>query len=395
MTTLFSGLSPQPADGLLRLIALHRDDPRPGKIDLGVGIYRDDDGATPVLKAVKAAERILLETQESKSYLGAEGDVGFVQLLEPIVFGAEMAGSPRLSGVQTPGGTGALRLAAELVAQSRPGARIWTGTPTWPNHAPIFAGAGLEILAHPFFDAETQRIEFGAMMNALEGAEPGDVVLVHGSSHNPTGAELDEGQAEALAELCARRGLVPLIDLAYQGLGRGLEEDAGLARRLLAACDEALLAYSCDKNFGLYRERVGALWVQSRTADATQIARDNMLVVARGIWSMPPDHGAAIVRVILERPELVALWHAELDEMRDRISRLREKLAESHPLFAGAARQTGMFALLPFSPEAVVELREMHGIYMAGNGRINVAGLTEESIERFVEAATPLLKVFA
>jgi aromatic-amino-acid transaminase len=394
MSGLFSGLEAQPADGLLRLIVLFRDDPRPGKIDLGVGIYRDDDGATPVLKSVKAAERILLETQDSKSYLGPDGDVGFVERLEPIVFG-NGADTSRLSGVQTPGGTGALRLAAELIARARPGARIWTGTPTWPNHAPIFEAAGLDIAPHPFFDPETQRIEFAAMMNALEGAEPGDTVLVHGSSHNPTGAELDEGQAEALAELIVRRGLVPLIDLAYQGLGHGLEEDAQLTRLLLAACDEALIAYSCDKNFGLYRERVGALWVQAPDAQAVDVARQNMLVIARGIWSMPPDHGAAIVRVILEREDLTQMWREELDEMRDRISGLRQKLADSHPLFAGAARQTGMFALLPLSPEAVAELREMHGIYMAGNGRINIAGLTDETVDVFVAAAAPLLRVFA
>ena len=390
-STPLGGLGRHPPDALLALIARHRDDPRPDKIDVGVGIYRDASGATPVLSAVKSAERRLVEAQATKAYLGPEGDARFVALLEPVLFGPSVAGSPRLTGVQTPGGTGALRLGAELLARAGPEIRVWMGSPTWPNHAPIFAEAGLRVEDHAFFDAAHSDLDFDGMMDALGHAAPGDVILLHGCCHNPTGTGFSLDQWRALADLLVARGLVPFVDLAYQGLGDGLDEDAAGLRLLLDTVGEALVAYSCDKNFGLYRERVGALWVMGATPAGVPAIRDNLLSLARSLWSMPPDHGAAVVRVILDDPALGADWRIELDGMRQRINALRRVLAAGHPRLAPIGRQRGLFALLPLGIPAVAELRERRGIYMAGAGRINVAGLRDETIAPFIASITPFL----
>lgn len=389
--TLLDALDRQPPDALLALIGLHRDDSRSDKIDVGVGVYRDASGATPVLRAVKAAERRLVAEQPTKAYLGPEGDARFVALLEPIVFGPSLSGSPRLTGVQTPGGTGALRLGAELLARAAPEARVWMGSPTWPNHAPIFAAAGLRVEDHRYFDAAASDLDFDGMIRALGHAEAGDIVLLHGCCHNPTGTGLSLDQWRVLSDLLVGRGLVPFVDLAYQGLGDGLDEDAAGLRLLLATVGEALVAYSCDKNFGLYRERVGALWVMGAATASLPAIRDNLLVLARSLWSMPPDHGAAIVRVILDDPALAADWRRELDAMRHRINALRRSLAAGHPRLEPIGRQRGMFAMLPIGHQAVETLREHSGIYMAGAGRINVAGLRDETIAAFVAAVTPFL----
>ncbi|WP_375196594.1 amino acid aminotransferase [Sphingobium sp.] len=383
--SFFGDLTVQPADGLLGLIGLYRADERPGKLDLGVGVFRDDLGATPVMRAVKAAEATLLRDQATKSYLGAEGDARFVELLADVAFGA---GSDRLTGVQTPGGTGALRLGAELIAHSRHDATIWIGAPTWPNHAPIFREAGLPVQTHRFFDVANAGIDFEGMMEDLERTRPGDVLLLHGCCHNPTGADFTAEQWRQIGRLCESRGLLPFIDLAYQGLGDGLDADAAAMREMVRDVPEAVIAYSCDKNFGLYRERVGALWVQS---DETALVRGNMLALARSLWSMPPDHGAAVVRLVLDDPALRADWAAELDGMRARINRLRAALAACDPRLAPISGQRGMFALLPLGPDAVDRLRRDHGIYMAGNGRINIAGLTMDSIPAFVAGLAPYL----
>ncbi|TWB46024.1 amino acid aminotransferase [Nitrospirillum pindoramense] len=388
--TLFDALAPQPADTLLSLIALHRDDPRPHKLDLGVGVYRDDSGATPVMRAVKAAEARLLETQSSKSYLGPEGDIRYAELLQPIVFGRAVP-ADTFVGVQTPGGTGALRLAAELINAARknakgPGAKVWLGTPTWPNHAPIMTAAGLTVATYRYYDQATQTVLFDEMMAALQGAAAGDVVLLHGCCHNPVGADLDRSQWRAVAEVVAQRGLIPLIDLAYQGLGDGLEEDAAGARLVLDAAPDALLAYSCDKNFGLYRERVGALYAKGGTPARTELMRSNILLLARVNWSMPPDHGAALVRVILDDAALTADWRAELDGMRSRINRVRQALAAGDPWLAPLGHHRGMFSLLPLSPDQVATLRREHAVYMVGSGRANLAGLTLDTVPQFIDA---------
>lgn len=381
-------LGPQPADALLGLIALYSADARPDKIDLGVGVYRDENGKTPVMRAVKAAEALLFETQTTKSYLGSEGDAVYTILLGQIVFG-EIAQKKRITGVQTPGGTGALRLGAELLARGHPDGQVWLGTPTWPNHASIFATVGLKIRNHRFYDHASAGIDFAAMLDDLRGACAGDVLLLHGCCHNPTGASFCPEQWASIADLCEARGLIPFIDLAYQGLGDGLDEDAAATRMIFARLPTVMLAYSCDKNFGLYRERVGALWVQSPSAAITDVVRANMLSLARVLWSMPPDHGAAVVRIILQNDGLYAAWQSELTAMRERINLLRRALAATHPRFCAIANQRGMFAMLPLSQEVVTRLREVDGVYMASNGRINIAGLREETVPALAAALFP------
>ena len=388
---LFDQLEAQPADPLLAIIGMVNADPRPNKIDLGVGVYKDSAGNTPILRAVKAAEKILLETQETKAYLGSEGDVRFVQLMKELVFGQERSVDDRIVGLQTPGGCGALRLGAELIKATGSGARIYIGQPTWPNHVPLIGSAGVPFVDYPYYAKEERQVCFDRMADALEGARAGDLVLVHGCCHNPTGADLSPDEWKALAEIVARRGLVPFVDLAYQGLGNGLEKDAEGARLVVDAADQALVAHSNDKNFGLYRERTGSLFVKASSAAAAEVVRGNLMVMARTMWSMPPDHGAAIVRTVIDAPELNADWNAELGEMCARIRSLRARIAAADPRLAYINDQNGMFSMLPLSPETVADLRDKDAIYMAGSGRFNVAGLSDDNVDRFAAAVTARL----
>ncbi|WP_269845213.1 amino acid aminotransferase [Allosphingosinicella deserti] len=383
---LFDGLEEQKSDALLQLIALCNADPRDEKIDVGVGVYRDAAGGTPILRAVKAAEKILLETQETKSYLGSAGDARFVDLIKPIVFGEAAASDERIVGVQTPGGCGALRLGAELIVKANPNARIFVGQPTWPNHQPLIECAGVEMVSHPYYDRATHEIAFDAMMDALEGGKAGDLVLLHGSCHNPTGADLSLDQWRAIAEIVARKGLVPFVDIAYQGLGNGLEEDAAGTRLVVEAADQALIAQSCDKNFGVYRDRVGSLFVKASDASGAGVVMGNLLSLARTMWSMPPDHGGAVVRIILDDQGLRADWRAELDEMCGRIRAIRARLAGYDERLAYINDQNGMFSMLPLTKDQVLALRKDNGIYMADSARINVVGLSDESVEGFARA---------
>ena len=385
MAPPFDGLTLQSPDALLALIGMYRADPRADKIDVGVGIYRDEEGRTPVFAAVKSAEARLLETQSSKAYLGPEGDVEFFERLRPVVLGGE-AGNPCLGGLQTPGGTGALRLAAELVAAARPETKVLLGTPSWPNHLPILAAARLQIVPYQYFDVARQAIAFDEMIAAFERVDPGDVVLLQACCHNPTGADLDLAQWRVVADVIERRGLVPLIDLAYQGLGRSLDEDAAGARLVFETAREALLAYSCDKNFGLYRERTGALFVKVHSAASLLTTQSNLLSLARANWSMPPDHGAAVVRIILQDGDLAKRWRAELAAMAARIVEVRHGLAALDSALEPLVRQNGMFSVLPLSSTQVTRLRLEHGVYMASSGRINLAGLTSATIAPFVRA---------
>jgi aromatic-amino-acid transaminase len=389
--TLLEGLQGQPGDPLLALIGMVRRDPRPHKIDLGVGVYRDPAGGTPILRAVKAAERLLNETQETKAYLGGEGDVRFVELMREMIFGPAAASDPRLVGLQTPGGCGALRLGAELVRRANPDARIFVGQPTWPNHVPLIGSVGVRIVEHPFYDRGGCCVLFDEMMAALNQARPGDLLLVHGCCHNPTGADLTWEQWQALADFVSRRGLIPFVDLAYQGLGYGLEQDARGTRLLVDAAPQALVAHSNDKNFGVYRDRVGSLHVKAPSPEIAEVAYSNLLVIARTIWSMPPDHGAAVVRLVLDTPDLAADWHAELQDMCARIRALRERLAAFDPRLAYINEQNGMFSMLPLTPDSIAELRDSDGIYMAGSGRFNVAGLSDENVDRFAAAVVERL----
>ena len=382
---LLTTLPPIESDSLLALIALADADQRPDKIDVGVGVYRDGQGRTPILRAVKAAEQKLWQAQDSKGYLGSFGDRRFTELLRPILLG-DRAGDDRIMGIQTPGGCGALALGFKLIASANPRARVLVGTPTWPNHVPVIQAAGLEIVRYGYYDRDERSVRFDEMMTIIDGAQAGDVVLLHGCCHNPTGADLDEDQWADVVRTIAHRGLMPFIDIAYQGLGRGLDEDATGLRAMLHSCDEAIIAQSCDKNFGVYRDRVGSLHIKTARPTTTSLAMDHVAQIAREMWSMPPDHGAATVRTVLEDESLRADWLAELGEMRERINRIRGQIAAADPRLAYIGRQFGMFSMLPFDAEQVRQLRESHAIYMADSGRFNVVGMADEAVPRFIES---------
>ncbi len=391
MEHIFGRLQPQEPDALLSIIAQHSADPRADKLDLGIGVYRDGTGATPVFAAVKAAEQLLVENQATKAYLGAEGDQAFTARLAHVALGAPLAHSTCLIGVQTPGGSGALRLAAELLARTGVCRRIWLGIPSWPNHAPILREAGLTLASFSSFDAIHRTIDVSSMIDALDGAAAGDAVLVQACCQNPTGADLSDDDWQALTSVIVRRGLVPLIDMAYQGLAQDLETDAAPMRKLLSAVPEAILAYSCNKNFGLYRERVGALWVKAQSTEQASTVRENLNNLTRSLWSMPPDHGAACVRIILEDANLTTMWRDELNAMTTRIAALRRALAIAHPLLAPIGRQYGLFAMLPVTPLSIEAMRTDNGIYMAASGRINICGLNGRTLDRFIDCLRPYL----
>ncbi|MEO8141120.1 MAG: aromatic amino acid transaminase [Sphingomicrobium sp.] len=378
-------LDPVKSDSLLALIALANADTRPGKIDVGVGVYKDGSGRTPILRCVKAAEKLLWERQDSKSYLGGAGDTLFPKLIAPILLG-DHASDERILGLQTPGGCGALALAMKLVGVANPDARVLVGLPTWPNHVPLALGAGLEVVTYEYYDRVGRAVRFDLLMEAIAKARPGDVLLLQGGCHNPTGADLDAKQWAEVTAAVVERQLLPVIDLAYQGLGRGLEEDAAGLRGVLDACDEVIVAQSCDKNFGVYRDRVGCLFLKTGSVEASRQAMAHVLQIARELWSMPPDHGAAVVRIVLEDDALRADWRAELDEMRGRILSLRARLAAAHPSLAFIADQNGMFSMLPLTKEQVLTLRDDHAIYMADSGRFNILGLADDAVDRFVGA---------
>ena len=378
------------SDSLLALIALCDADPRPEKIDVGVGVFRDSEGRTPILKVIKDAEEILRQTQETKAYLGSAGDKRFAELIRPILLG-EHAGDERIRGLQTPGGCGALRLGFEVIATVNPDARVLVGVPTWPNHPPIIRSVGLRMVKYPYYERDSGRIAFDAMLTALGEAQAGDVVLLHGCCHNPTGADLDDDQWDQVTRVIAERGLLPFVDIAYQGFGRGLDEDARGLRSLLAACDEVIVAQSCDKNFSVYRDRVGSLFIKTGSKGATDRAFAHVFQRAREMWSMPPDHGAAAVRIVLDTPELATRWHAELAAMRDRINAMRQRIASADPRLAFIGKQFGMFSMLPLSRDQVLKLRTDHAIYMADSGRFNIVGLSDDQVERFTAAVVDAL----
>ncbi|RJY10374.1 aromatic amino acid transaminase [Aurantiacibacter aquimixticola] len=381
-------LEEQSPDALLALIKLFNADDRDDKIDLGVGVYRTKDGDTPVFDAIKGAERRLVETQDSKSYLGPEGDMRFVGGLIPHVFADAEPADGRMDGMQTPGGTGAVRLALALAKQAGV-TRVLMGTPSWPNHAQILADLDLELVGFDHANADGSA-NMDALRNALSSADGHAAVLLHGCCHNPTGVDYTHAEWDEIAALLADGAVLPIIDIAYQGLGDGMDEDAYGLRTVTNAVDELLVAYSCDKNFGLYRDRVGAFYVITGSEAATKRAISNAAALARANWSMPPDHGGAAVRVILEDAALTQQWLDEVADMRSRIRRVRARLAEAGTAgsvdLAPLGRQKGMFAMLPVSKDQVQQLREDHGVYMAGSGRINVAGLTMQNIDTFTDA---------
>jgi aspartate aminotransferase len=383
-----------PPDPILGLMAAFRADSDPRKVDLGIGVYRDDAGETPVMRAVREAEQELLARQKTKTYVSAVGNAGFNSAMERLVLGDGHAAlaSARLRTIQAPGGCGALRLGAELIRAAAPDTVVHVSTPTWANHVPLLSNCGLRLERYPYFDPATGGVAFEAMAAALDRLPPRSVVLLHASCHNPTGADLEDGQWRELLGLMRRRSLLPFIDIAYQGLGRGVAQDVYAARLFCAELPEALVAVSCSKNFGLYRERAGALHALSATPAAADAAISQLMRIARGLYSMPPDHGAAIVSAILAQQRLRGIWEGELEAMRLRIQQLRaaavQHLALTCPRkdFGFIARQRGMFSYLGVSSQAVRELRERHHVYMLDDSRINVAGLAADNIAYFAEA---------
>jgi aspartate aminotransferase len=386
-------------DPILGIIAAHAADPNPNKIDLGIGVYRDAEGNTPILDCVLQAERILDSTQTSKSYLGPRGVPGFNSAMRELIFGAESAvlRDDRVRTVQTPGGTGALRIAADLVKTARPDAKVWASDPTWANHLAIFPAAGLELLSYPYFDRERSDLRFDAMMTALAERGPDDVVLFHACCHNPCGVSPGPDQWDAITDLAAERGLLPLVDLAYQGFERGIEEDCRSVRLFAEKCPEVIVASSCSKNFAVYRERVGAISVTCGTAQKAADVETVIHSVTRKNYSMPPAHGTGIVDIILHSGELTALWRREVAGMRDRINGLRKTLVERIAAagierdFSFLQRQSGMFSFLGLSVDQVRRLREDYSIYTVDSARVNIASFNDGNLDYFIDALKTVL----
>ena len=387
---MFETLTPAKPDPILTIMAAFREDKRADKIDVSVGVYKDEAGGTPIVAAVREAELRLHAGQQTKTYLGPLGDVAFNDLMLGLVFGPK-AERARIRTAQTPGGCGALRLLADLIAAARPDATVHIPDPTWVNHEPLLASSGLKLKSYSYFDRAGGGVRFDAMMQDLAAAKRGDVVLLHGCCHNPTGADLDMAQWKAVGALMLERGLFPLVDLAYQGLGFGLEEDAEPVRHLASIMPEMAVAASCSKNFAVYRDRVGAAFILAASPAAADIAGAKLATIGRGMWSMPPDHGAAAVRIVLEDQGLRANWRAELDGMRERIQMLRANLASeltrlTNADFGFVTRQTGMFSCLPLTEGQAQRLRETRGVYLLPDGRINVAGLNTQNTAPFAKA---------
>jgi len=389
----FGAIGRVPGDPILGLMEAYAKDSNPNKFDLGVGVFKDAQGLTPIPAAVKQAEQRLLEQQASKSYVGGHGDAAFGRLIGELVLGSDssLLSNQRAGATQTPGGTGALRLAAEFIEHCLPGRGIWLSDPTWPIHETIFAGAGLKVSHYPYVGADN-RLNVAGMLAALEAAPTGDVVLLHACCHNPTGFDLSQDDWRAVLDVVRRRELLPLIDFAYQGFGDGLEEDAWAVRLFAAELPELLITSSCSKNFGLYRDRTGALLVCSHDAEKLVDVRSQLALLARNLWSTPPDHGAAVVAQILGDADLKRLWVEEVEAMRQRIAELRVGLVEAlapHGLserFAHIAEQRGMFSYTGLSPEQVKQLRERHSVYMVGTGRANIAGADAARLEALAAA---------
>lgn len=388
---MFDRLTPAEPDALVAITAACRADPRPDKIDLGIGVYRDGAGRCPVMDSVKIAEDRLLRTQESKSYVGQLGDPEFGELLAIEVLGADRFSDNRdcLVTAQAPGGTGALRLAAELVRSGDPHPVAWVGSPTWPAHEPLLRAVGFEVRDFVYATSNTRELDFASILSALNRARAGSVVVLQGCCHNPTGIDWRPEHWLRIADLCTKRRLIPLVDFAYMGLGEGLAEDARGVRLLIDRLPQALLAVSCSKAFGLYRERTGLLIVKCARPDADKV-RAQLTNLARLLWSMPPDHGAAVVKTILTDSQLAAAWRDEVSGMRERLLAVRATLVKAgdgvNLDYRALLSQRGLFTVFALDPHQLSALRKEHGVYLADNGRANLAGLNEGNMDRFVQA---------
>ena len=388
---MLENLTAQPADKILALMAKFKADPRADKVDLGVGVYKDATGNTPVMRAVKEAERRILADQSTKAYTGLAGDPAFAAAMKDLVLGDSVP-DERVAAVATPGGTGAIRQALELIRLAAPDATVWLSDPTWPNHPSIIKYLGMKMAEYRYFDSKTRGVDFDGLMADLENVAAGDVVLLHGCCHNPTGANLTYEQMAQVVALLQRKSAIPFVDIAYQGFGDGLADDARATRQIASSFDNCLIAASCSKNFGIYRERTGILMAVAKDADQQGITQQNLAFLNRQNYSFPPDHGARVVTTILQDPDLRADWEAELEETRNGMLALRQQLADelkrltNSDRFDFLADHRGMFSRLGTTPEMVEKLRADHGIYMVSDSRMNIAGLNAQTVPVLAKA---------
>ena len=396
---MFNSLIAMPADPILGLLTQYREDTHPQKVDLGVGVYKDPAGNTPILNCVKKAEKFRLETETTKVYIGPTGSPQFNTLMTQLAFGSDHSAiiANRIRTVSTPGGTGALRVAGDFIKRCNPNAVLWVSDPTWANHTGLFEAAEITVKTYPYYDYDSKSLKFDEMLAALSQVSPDDVVLFHACCHNPSGMDLTTEQWDKVVALTKEQGFTPLIDMAYQGFGDGVDIDAYGVRHMAAAVDNMILCSSCSKNFGLYRERIGSCSVIAKDANTANIAQSVLLYVVRCLYSMPPAHGAAIVETILGSKELTQEWLDELKVMRDRINGNRAILVEKLKAngvdrdFSFIARQKGMFSFLGVNPEQVARLQKEFSIYMVGSSRISIAGISEDNVDYLAKSIAKVL----
>ncbi|MGI2157603.1 amino acid aminotransferase [Shewanella baltica] len=396
---MFNSLIAMPADPILGLLTQYREDTHPQKVDLGVGVYKDPTGVTPILSCVKKAEKFRLDTETTKVYIGPTGSPQFNTLMTELAFGANHSAilANRIRTVSTPGGTGALRVAGDFIKRCNPNAVLWVSDPTWANHVGLFEAAGITVKTYPYYDYDSKSLKFDEMLAALSQVSPDDVVLFHACCHNPSGMDLTTEQWDKVVALTKEQGFTPLIDMAYQGFGDGVDIDAYGVRQMAAAVDNMILCSSCSKNFGLYRERIGSCSVIAKDAHTANVAQSVLLYVVRCLYSMPPAHGAAIVETILGSAELKQEWLDELKVMRDRINGNRAILVDKLKAngvdrdFSFIARQKGMFSFLGVAPEQVARLQKEFSIYMVGSSRISIAGISEDNVDYLAQSIAKVL----
>lgn len=393
---MFEKLEMAPADLILGLTEAFNKDPNPNKINLGVGVYKDEAGNTPIMNCVRKAEKILVETEKTKTYLPIPGAPAYSKAVQELVFGK---GSKIFAATaHTPGGTGALRVAGDFLKKFKPYAKVWVSDPTWPNHNGVFGASGLPVGKYPYYDSQSRSLNFAGMLASMKAMSPGDIILLHACCHNPSGIDLTAEQWKQIAAAVRENELFPLVDFAYQGLGRGLEEDAEGVRILAAAIAEMIICSSFSKNFGLYNERVGAITIKGATQETVDKAFSHVKIVIRQIYSNPPSHGGAIVATIMNSPELRKEWEGEVAEIRQRIKQMRELFVTTLKAkgvkqdFSFLTHQYGMFSFSGFNDERVRTLREKYGIYIVGGGRINVAGMTKANMDTLCTAIAEVLK---
>jgi aspartate/tyrosine/aromatic aminotransferase len=393
---LFETLQSAPADAILGLITEHKNDPRPQKVDLGVGVFRTAEGETPVLDVVKIAEQRLVDTQDSKAYIGTAGDPSFNAAMQQLTF-ADACDADRLMTIQAPGGSGSLRVAASLILRARSDATVWVSEPTWANHIPLLGGAGLTLEPYPYYDTAKHVIRIEQMLDTLGKAPAGDLVLLHACCHNPSGLDPSEDEWRAITDVIVERELVPFVDMAYQGFANTLDADAFAVRHMAGRVPEMIVTGSCSKNFGLYRDRVGTLSILAADAVSRDTVYSQVNNVVRTIYSVPPDHGAVVVSLILNDPELKAAWRLELAGMRGRLKEMRVLLndalkdrAPDHD-FSHLVRATGMFCFLGVTADQVARLKKDYGVYMVNSSRINIAGITAHNVNYLADSIAAVL----